>query len=366
MSDQGNDSPAGKGRKPCPSTSEPNEFQTPSPGMEAKRRPPSSASAIQPLSASASSNQPLSSQTESDEDDDDMPIVTSRRQLLLSNPLFQHQAVEDRDGLSVVGSDNSIDDRDLPNLSCVTDGSYSDGEKDIYIASLGSQADQLGFGTPLHEQGRERFRSTFDPSFARLAGASWQGMVCPAGHKCLNRQFIREAAHTCDKCAVVISAGTSGGRCKFCDYDICENCFTSGPVIPDVQHLQVQTYVPEQPVVSLLAHLDISTVADVAKPTIELFSIFAPRVVEEVTVPPLLLPVSSRPSGRLSLKKPVKQSVASIQTDDSTPPLAVEYVTVSTQTETTPPLTLEDVKALGLLTLEDMRKEFWALLRSSQ
>ena len=40
--------------------------------MEAKRRPPSSASAIQPLSASASSNQPLSSQTESDEDDDDM------------------------------------------------------------------------------------------------------------------------------------------------------------------------------------------------------------------------------------------------------------------------------------------------------
>jgi hypothetical protein len=78
------------------------------------------------------------------------------------------------------------------------------------------------------------------------------------------------------------------------------------------------------------------------------------------------VPVSSRPSGRLSLKKTVKQSVASIQTDESTPPLAVEYVTVSTQTETTPPLTLEDVKALGLLTLEDMRKEFWALLRSSQ
>ena len=68
------------------------------------------------------------------------------------------QAVEDNDGDSVSGSENSQDDRHLPNLSYVTDGSHTDGEQEVYIASLNSQASQLGFGTPLHHRRRERFR----------------------------------------------------------------------------------------------------------------------------------------------------------------------------------------------------------------
>jgi hypothetical protein len=83
---------------------------------------------------------------------DDVPVQReSFKHLML-------QAVEDNDGVSVSGSDNSQDDRHLPNLSYVTDGSHTDGEQELYIASLNSQASQLGFGTPLHHRRRERFR----------------------------------------------------------------------------------------------------------------------------------------------------------------------------------------------------------------
>jgi len=37
-------------------------------------------------------------------------------------------------------------------------GSYSDGDRAIYMASLTSQGDQLGFGTPLHLKRRGAFR----------------------------------------------------------------------------------------------------------------------------------------------------------------------------------------------------------------
>jgi hypothetical protein len=80
----------------------------------------------------------------------------------------------------VEGSDNSEDDecvsphcsgpllihsahilctfRDLTDLSYVTNGSYSDGDHAFYIASLASQSEALGFGTPLHQKRRGAFR----------------------------------------------------------------------------------------------------------------------------------------------------------------------------------------------------------------
>jgi hypothetical protein len=50
--------------------------------------------------------------------------------------------------------------RDLTDESYVTHGTdHEDGNHDIYLASLSSQANNLGFGTPLHLQGgRQRFR----------------------------------------------------------------------------------------------------------------------------------------------------------------------------------------------------------------
>jgi len=370
MSERSDDSPSGQSLKPCQRTT---SFQTPSPGMEAKRRPPSS--------ASASDDDEIPSQTQSvSGDDDDAPLVTCRRQLMLTNPLLQLQAVEvDRDGLSVSGSENSFDDRDEPNLSCMTDGSYSDGaselndvnfnftvhagDLDIYMASLGSQAADFGFGTPLHEQGRERFISSFDTSVVPMADASWRGKVCPAGHKCLQRRFIREAAHSCDICAAVIIAGTIGGRCKWCDYDICGDCFTStaGDVIPHVQHLPLQIAdIPASPNRSL--PIQQPPVADVAILPVQMFSVFDMMGREHLPEVPVSVP--SRPTGRLSLRR--TGSTASTQTD-SDPVLAsvcIQTASVGIQTDVEPPLTLENIKALGLLTLDDMRKELWALLRS--
>lgn len=120
----------------------------------------------------------------------------SRRQLMLDNPFLDHQAKEGNEGSSVHGSSNSEDDQycthfliiscacivtntpccsDLPNESYVTDGEapvlflfwapdifpgqYSDGDKNFYLASLTSQAEELGFGTPLRDRRRrEPFR----------------------------------------------------------------------------------------------------------------------------------------------------------------------------------------------------------------
>lgn len=115
------------------------------PGLLAEQQSPSSASSSQqdcdnPICRSASQSP-----------SGDVAVQPSFRHLML-------QAVEDNDGVSVSGTDNSQDDRHLPNLSYVTDGSHTDGEQELYMASLNSQASQLGFGTPLHHRRRERFR----------------------------------------------------------------------------------------------------------------------------------------------------------------------------------------------------------------
>jgi hypothetical protein len=103
----------------------------------------------------------------------------TKRQQMLQNPLFDLQAKEGDSGDSVDGTENSEDDafvshfivtlislvshhsrflRHLPNLSNVTDGSYSDGDRGLYLASLASQGEGLGFGTPMHQRRRGVFQ----------------------------------------------------------------------------------------------------------------------------------------------------------------------------------------------------------------
>jgi hypothetical protein len=77
---------------------------------------------------------------------------------MLQNPLLDLQAKEGDSGDSVDGTQNSEDDAHLPNLSYVTDGSYSDGDRALYVASLFSQGEALGFGTPLHQTRRGVFQ----------------------------------------------------------------------------------------------------------------------------------------------------------------------------------------------------------------
>ena len=216
MSSSGEDSPPGKQRKASMRCIP--GLHTPSPAIESKRRVPSSASRFPSQHRESGENElPLLpirrtlmlTDAVQNTDDDDLPLVSFNQYRMLTNEVdaaelqpelqpeqqstssdsksqqgcdaiasisasqsqsddvpvqresFKHlmlQAVEDNDGDSVSGSENSQDDRHLPNLSYVTDGSHTDGEQEVYIASLNSQASQLGFGTPLHHRRRERFR----------------------------------------------------------------------------------------------------------------------------------------------------------------------------------------------------------------
>ena len=212
MSTSPEDSPPGKQRKASMRCIP--GLHTPSPAIESKRRVPSSASRFPSQHCESGENElPLLpirrtlmlTDAVQNTDDDDLPLVSFNQYRMLTNEVdaaelqpeqqspssdsssqqggdaiasssasqsqsddapvqresFKHlmlQAVEDNDGVSVSGSDNSQDDRHLPNLSYVTDGSHTDGEQELYIASLNSQASQLGFGTPLHHRRRERFR----------------------------------------------------------------------------------------------------------------------------------------------------------------------------------------------------------------
>ena len=212
MSTSPEDSPPGKQRKASMRCIP--GLHTPSPAIESKRRVPSSASRFPSQHRESGENElPLLpirrtlmlTDAVQNTDDDDLPLVSFNQYRMLTNEVdaaelqpeqqspssdsssqqggdaiasssasqsqsddvpvqresFKHlmlQAVEDNDGDSVSGSENSQDDRHLPNLSYVTDGSHTDGEQEVYIASLNSQASQLGFGTPLHHRRRERFR----------------------------------------------------------------------------------------------------------------------------------------------------------------------------------------------------------------
>jgi len=69
--------------------------------------------------------------------------------------LLDMHAKEGREGETASEDEISDDDRDESDLSYVTDGSLdppSPGMHDVYMQSLSSQAEMLGFGTPMHKK----------------------------------------------------------------------------------------------------------------------------------------------------------------------------------------------------------------------
>ena len=301
----------------------------------------------------------------------------TRRQLMLNCPLLQHQAVEDNGEGSVSQSQNSFDDRDLSDLSYVTQGSYSDGDHGLYMISISSQGHNYGFGTPMHQQRRGIFtyvrnfqlvlcrnltppmnnRSSYDPAIRNLAEPGWPGDVCPAGHKCNARLFERDGRHTCDKCNGAIAAGSTGARCNVCDYDLCCSC---------IKPLRAQIR---------------AAAADPAPS-----SAFLPTLSMQVSeVPPPPSPISGirhfwpppsrlqgdegrvfvRPAGRLMLRRPALPSTDAVQdvamgtsprnlfdaeVQTSTPPAVVlqtsprQWADAEVQTSTPPAVVLQEIE----------------------
>jgi hypothetical protein len=112
-------------------------------------------------------------------------------------------------------------------------GSYSDGDAEIYHASMGSQASQYGFGPPMARLRKGTFQSSFDPSVRMKAGPNFQGRVCPNGHMCEFRTY-RKSNRSCDVCEKEIAVGLMGERCFVCDYDLCPDCSSTLKVSENV------------------------------------------------------------------------------------------------------------------------------------
>lgn len=117
-------------------------------------------------------------------------------------------------------------------LLCLTNifvsGSHSDGDRAMYVASLGSQASQLGFGAPMARSRRGTFQSSYDPSIRLKAGPNFKGTVCPKGHMCLFRSYGKSIRY-CDECDLEIADGSVGERCSVCDFDLCPECSSDAP-----------------------------------------------------------------------------------------------------------------------------------------
>ena len=178
--------------------------------------------------------------------DDDAPLVApgntladnrSNRQKMLDCRFIAHQGKEGASGSSVEQSSNSEDDRHLPDESYCTQGSYSDGDQEMYTASLTSQgARELGFGTPMNQRRRPaRFESSYDDAVRLLARPGYEGPVCPQNHRLKRRIYKRSGRH-CDACKEVLE-GRTGFQCLVCDFDLCRNCSKARPAarIPAVR-----------------------------------------------------------------------------------------------------------------------------------
>jgi len=174
-------------------------------------------------------------------------------------------------------------------------GSYSDGDPAIYHESMGSQASQHGFGTPLNRARRKTFRSSFDPDVRLKAWPDFKGRVCPGGHMCRLTVYLK-SNRSCNICDVEIVAGAVGQRCFMCEFDLCPGCST-GPV--DVQSTPVAAHdsaaasapvdssVTLQP--SLPARDDVSPPSLLPKKVYSIFlppptSVFASRPVQDATL----------------------------------------------------------------------------------
>jgi hypothetical protein len=85
----------------------------------------------------------------------------TRRDLMLNCRYLDVQATEEQNGVSLDKGANSSDDGRDSNLSNVTDGSYPDGDKEVYLKSLGTQDSDSEFKPPLHHVRRKPFRFLF-------------------------------------------------------------------------------------------------------------------------------------------------------------------------------------------------------------
>jgi len=167
-------------------------------------------------------------------------------------------------------------------------GSYEDGEADIYMASLGSQASQYGFGTPMAKTRRGRFQSSYDPAIRMMAGPNFKGRVCPAGHMCKLRTY-RKSNRTCDMCNQEIEAGLSGERCFLCEYDLCPGCSSN-----TVQTAEVSAMTPDSVTVV------VSTDASAASGSIESSSVPVGGHLSPPSLPPIKLFSIFEPKARFS------------------------------------------------------------------
>ena len=182
-------------------------------------------------------------------DDEKHPPPRSRRDAMLACPFLDHQAKDSEDS-----DENSSDDGQMTDLSYVSQGSsHPNASPSLYLASLGSQADALGFGSTLANHRKLKpFESSYDPHVRLLAPEGYRGNVCPDGHRCLEHRFKK--TRYCDECVAEIPAGTVGQRCSICDYDLCPLCCTrsnpggaSDPVIDPSPALVV----PPRPTLSI-------------------------------------------------------------------------------------------------------------------
>jgi hypothetical protein len=98
----------------------------------------------------------------------------------------------------------------------------------MYNASLGSQAEQLGFRPPMAHVRRGTFQSSYDPSVRFKAGPNFKGTVCPEGHMCMFRVYGK-SIRFCDVCDLEIAYGSVGERCLICDFDLCPDCSSDAP-----------------------------------------------------------------------------------------------------------------------------------------
>ena len=197
-------------------------------------------------------------------DDDRPPPPRSRRDAMLACPFLDHQAKDSDDS-----DQNSSDDAQLTDLSYVSQGSsHPNASPSLYLASLGSQAGALGFGSPLANH-RQPFESSYDPHVRHLAPEGYRGNICPDGHRCLDHRFKK--TRYCDECLAEIPAGSVGQRCSICDYDLCSLCCTrsnpgvaSNPVI----HPSPALVVPPRPPPSI-ATATIDPYPDVVFPQLQ-------------------------------------------------------------------------------------------------
>ena len=103
------------------------------------------------------------------------PPPMSHRAAFLACPFIEHQAKEGTDG----SDNNSTDDASATDMSYVTPTSnHSNASQNLYLASHGSQGENLGFGSPLNSH-RPRFESSFDPYVQMQAPEGYTGMSPP-------------------------------------------------------------------------------------------------------------------------------------------------------------------------------------------